>query len=400
MKTKVYVRLPKDYLGDGTKERVALLNKALYGTKQAGCKWYLELKETMVDKLGFTCISVDRGVYTKHNTETNEHLIVAVATDDFNMISNLQNVMDNFVSDFGKHYEITDLGETHFLLGFEIQRNRTARTISINQGAYIDTIADRFNLSDAKPVYLPLEPGTDFQKAQCPTTPKEFDRMRNIPYRQALGAALYAATVSRPDIQFTLSVLAQFADNPAECHWRALQRVIVYLKTTRNLWLTLGGKPDGFHAYTDSDWATQPHRHSHSGFVYLVGSGAVTWTAKKQTIIALSMVEAEYIGQTNAAREALWFCQYWSEMTGVPLSTPTTIYTDNQGAMALAMTDTYHARTKHIDIRYHFIREAIEKQDVSLVYCPTDDMTADIFTKALPHQKLEKFRKLLGLRAT
>lgn len=399
MTEKVYIRLPSGYLPEGTKGKVGLLNKALYGTKQAGREWYHELKGTMTKELGFTCAHADRGVYFYHDEVKDEHIIIAVATDDMNMIANHQKVMDLFKTNISKYYEITDLGETHYLLGFEIQRNLSMRTISINQSAYIDTIADRFNLSSARPIYLPMEPGTEFSKYQCPSTPKEFDRMRNIPYRQALGAAWYCATVSRPDVSFALSVLAQFSDNPAEAHWRALQRVIVYLKTTRDLWLTLGGNPDGFHGYTDSDWATQPGRHSHSGFSFLVGSGAISWSSKKQTLIALSSTEAEYIGETHAAREAIWLRQYWSEVTGTPLSIPTIIHSDNQGAIALAMNEQYHARTKHIDIRYHFIRETIERSEVRLIYCPTDDMTADIFTKALPRQKFDKFRKLLGLRA-
>jgi hypothetical protein len=132
--------------------------------------------------------------------------------------------------------------------------------------------------------------------------PQEFDRMWNVSYHSALGAAWYAATISQPDVSFMLSILSQFADNPAEVHWQALQHVIIHLKTTRNFWLVKGGEPDGLNGSTDSDWASQPHRHSISGYVFRMGSGTVTWSSKKQSLIALSSTEAEYIQHCTNAR--------------------------------------------------------------------------------------------------
>jgi hypothetical protein len=208
--------------------------------------------------------------------------------------------------------------------------------------------------------------GTILTKEQCPKSPQEFDHMRNVPYRAALGATWYTAMISCPDISFILSTLSQFADNSGEIHWRALQRVIVYLKTTRDFWLVMGGKPDGFHGYTDSDWASQLHRHSISAYVFHIGTGAVTWSSKKQSLIALSSMEAEYIAQTHAAKEAIWFHVYWRAITTDRLDLPTKFNSDNQGAIALAKSASYHARTKHIDIRYHFIRDTVERQEISL----------------------------------
>ena len=399
LKETIYIRLPPGYLKDGQDGKVGKLNKGLYGLKQAGRAWYLELRGVMVDKLGFKVCDADHGVFIKHDAKNNQHIIVAVATDDMDIIANMDEAARHFKHDISQHFGITDLGETHYLLGFEIKRDKTARTVSINQGTYIDTIAARFNLTSAKPIYTPLDPGTVLSKDQCPKTPREFDRMRDIPYRPALGAAWYAATVSRPDISFVLSTLSQFAENPGEVHWRALQCVIVYLKTTRNLWLIMGGDPKGADAFTDSDWASQAHRHSISGYLFRVGSGTVTWSSKKQSIIALSSTEAEYIAQTSAAKEALWLRSYWKEITDTKSLAPTKLHSNNQGAIALAKSAAYHSRTKHIDIRYHFIRDTIERQVVSLTYCPTEDMVADILTKAVPRQQFEKLRNLMGVRA-
>jgi hypothetical protein len=230
----------------------------------------------MVDKLGFTVCEVDHGVFIKHDTDRDEHLIITVATDDMDIVANTDTVACQFKKDISCYYGITDLGDTHFLLSFEIKRDLAARTISINQGTYIDTITAWFNLTSTKPIYTPADMGTILTKEQCPKPPQEFDCMRNVPYRTALGATWYTATISRPDISFILSTLSQFADNPGEIHWRALQCVIIYLKTTRDFWLVMGGKPDGFHGYTDSDWASQLHRHSISAYVFRIGTGAVT----------------------------------------------------------------------------------------------------------------------------
>ena len=163
---------------------------------------------------------------------------------------------------------MTNLGETHYLLGFEIKHDKTARAVSINQSTYINTFAAYFNLTSAKPIYTPPDLGTVLSKDQCPKTPQEFECMRDIPYCPALGATWHTTTVSQPDISFVLSTLSQFAENPGEVHWHALQRIIVYLKTTQNLRLIMGGNPNGADAFTDLDWASQAHHHSISGFLF------------------------------------------------------------------------------------------------------------------------------------
>ena len=211
---------------DGEDGRVGKLNKGLYGLKQARRVWYLELRGVMVDKLRFKVCNADHGVFIKHDTKKNEDIIIAVATDDMDIIANMDNTARHFNYDISQHFGITDLRETHYLLRFEIKCNWTTCTVSINQGAYIDTITTCFNLTSAKPVYTPLKPGTALTKEQCPKTPSEFDQMQNVPYCPALGAAWYAAIVLQPYISFVLSTLSQFADNPREMHWRTLQRVM------------------------------------------------------------------------------------------------------------------------------------------------------------------------------
>lgn len=137
-------------------------------------------------------------------------------------------------------------------------------------------------------------------------------------------------------------------------------------------------------------------RRSTSGYAFMINGGAVSWSAKKQEIVTLSTTESEYVGAVHASKEALWLRSLISQIFSTTLDT-TTLFSDNQSAIALASDHQYHPRTKHIDIRYHFIRWIIEDGQIRLIYCPTDDMVADIFTKALPSPKVKHFASLLGL---
>jgi hypothetical protein len=162
--------------------------------------------------------------------------------------------------------------------------------------------------------------------------------------------------------------------------------------------LVIGGTGKGLEAFSDADWASQEHRHSISGYVFTIGGGAVSWSSKKQAIVALSTTEAEYIAATHAAKEALWIRMFLAEIAR-PLDKPTTIHLDNVSAISITKNDEYHPRTKHIDIRYHFIRHAVQDKLIHVDYVPTDDMAADIFTKALPRHKVLHLNALLGLRS-
>jgi hypothetical protein len=192
--------------------------------------------------------------------------------------------------------------------------------------------------------------------------------------------------------------LAQFLENPGRVHWEAGKRVVRYLKGTVNLKLTYGsGEQCRIEGYTDADGATLDHRHVISGFVVLVDGGAVSWSSKKQELVTLSTMEAEYVSATHAAKELIWFHHLIKEIFR-PLIFPTILRLDNQSAIVLANSENqFHTRTKHIDIHYHFIKFCIQNYSIDLIYCPTEDMIADIFTKSLPVIKFKYFTHDLGL---
>jgi hypothetical protein len=378
----------------GGKGEVAKLRVALYGSKQGALKWYQRLcKELTV--LGFTRTESDWGVFTAHIGQ--DLLILASHVDDCTLTGTSSVLAHAFKEEIGSRFKITDLGPISWLLGMKVIRDRDARTITLSQEPFVEAIIAKYNHTDAKPISVPMDPSAQYSRDQCPTTTMQTAEMKRVPFRSALGLLMYLAVGTRPDIAFAVSTLAQFADNPGWVHWEGVKRIYRYLLGTKRLGLTYGSSAAGLVGYTDADGASQDHRRAISGFAFLVDGGAITWGSRKQELVTLSTAEAEYVAATHAAKEALWLRRLISEVFR-PLKHPTTLHCDNQAAIALTKDGTYHARTKHIDIRYHFIRFSVEEGSINLVYCPTDDMVADTLTKALPNAKAKHFATELGLR--
>jgi len=214
--------------------------------------------------------------------------------------------------------------------------------------------------------------------------------MRDVPYQEAVGSLMYAALGTRPDIAFAVQNVSRFSSKPGPVHWEAVKRIFRYLKGTREWWLTYGEKQTDLTGYTDADGSMAEDRHAISGYAFLINGGTVSWSAKRQEIIALSTTEAEYVAITHAAKEALWLRSLIFQIFGIEL-TPTTLFSDNKSAIKLTKDHMYHACMKHIDIQYHFIRYTVEEGSIHIVFCPTDNMVADALTKALLLAKSKHF---------
>src|SRR5216683_2606408 len=273
-----------------------------------------------------------------------------------------------------------------------------AVTISLSQTAYINTMLGHFTLSDMKPFCSPMVLGIIYSKDNSPSSPQEATHMEKAPYREAIGSLMYASVATRPDISFAVAALSQFLDNLGEVHWEAVKRVMHYLSGTKDFALTYGDERHDLLGYSDADGATQEHRHTISGYAFLIDGGVVSWSSRKQELITLSTAEAEYVAATHAAKEALWLRRLLFELFP-SLETPTILFCDNQATLRLIEDDNYRARTKHIDKRYHFIRKVMQNGALQLIYCPTDNMAVDILTKALPKWKATFHASTLGLRS-
>ena len=254
----------------------------------------------------------------------------------------------------------------------------------------------QYGLEDIKPVSLPMETSIRLTSAQSPSTTQEIAHMRNIPYHEAVGSLMYASLGTRPDITYAIQTVSQFAKNPGQPHWEAVKQIFHYLKGMKEFWLTYGGQQRELKGYADADGSMAENRHAIPGYTFLFHGGAVSWAAKQQEIISLSTTESEYIAVMHASKEALWLQSLISQLFDVSLQ-PTTLFSDNQSTIALTQDHQYHPRTKHINIRCHFIHWIIENGSIRLIYCPTEDMLADTLTKALPSPKVKHFVAELGL---
>lgn len=285
----VYLDQPEGY--DTKPGMVWKLDKALYGLNQAPRAWYQELHSTLTS-FGFTRTYSDYSVYVRG--QGSSYIVVGVYVDDLTIAARQLSVMDEFKAQMSKRYEMKDLGELHFILGLQVKRDRSARTLHLSQQHYIETILERFNVSDLRPTKSPLPSNT----LLSPRTPDDPPCDRNR-YLQALGSLMYAMLGTRGDLSFSIGLLSRFANDPSEIHWRALLHSLRYLHHTRHLGITFAYHPDGtgLEGFADADHGTSDisTRRSVSGYVFRLCGGAVSWQSKRQPCTALATGDAEYI---------------------------------------------------------------------------------------------------------
>ena len=205
---------------------------------------------------------------------------------------------------------------------------------------------------------------------------------------------------TRPDLAAAVGVLSQFAADPCPTHWQALKRVFRYIQGTRTHGIEFrASSQDGLQGFSDADWAGDTmSRRSTSGYAFLMSGGCISWKSKKQRTVALSSTEAEYMALSEATQEAVWLKTFLIELGEMHENDAVKIYEDNQGSITLAKNPQFYKRTKHIDIRYHFVREKIEDGEVILEYISTTNMLADLMTKPIPATQFCVLRNKLGVQ--
>ena len=356
----IYMTQPEGYVVPGQEQLVCKLRKSLYGLKQAGRAWYEKI-DNVLRELGFIPLQSDPCIYVL--IRTNVAVFIALYVDDLLLLSNSMPALVKLKADLSQQFSMKDLGDVQYVLGIQIERNRAAHTLSISQGEYIRHVLERFGMTDCKPVATPLESSSKLTKADSPAPGSATDAAFVRLYQSAVGAIMYAMLGTRPDIAYAVTALSQFNSNPGQSHWSAVKHVLRYLCGTIDHKLTYGPvTAEDFtslslplHGYSDSDWGSDSDdRRSVTGYVFMLGGAAVSWQARKQTTVALSSVEAEYMAATQATKEAMWWRSVLVEL-GHRIDGPTVIHSDSQGSIALSKNPEHHARSKHIDIRHHFV---------------------------------------------
>lgn len=396
----IFIRLPEGYkLPKGTKKRddlVLRLHKALYGLKQASRAWNKDLHKTLIS-FGMKQSEADPCSYVVRRNESLMYLVIWV--DDLISADNDLELYEEFIKHLETFYTVTVIGELFWVLRMRVQRDWAKKLITLDQSQMINDILIRFNMEDCKPVATPDSVGSPLSKEQCPKTEEEKFEVADYPFRSGVASLLYLL-VTRGDIATAVTELCCYMNNHGQAHIRAFKRVLRYLKGTQDLALTFDGnskEPFTLEAWCDASWGDNPdNRRSKTGYVVKLGCNTVSVCSILQKTVALSTTEAEYMAVSDGLREIIWLRELLKDY-GFEQPSATVIHEDNNGCIALSVNPVNHKRNKHIDIRHHFIRDKVEDGTIVLSRLDTEEMLADILTKALAAPRFCKLRKgLLG----
>lgn len=285
---------------------------------------------------------------------------------------------------------MTDCGAMRHFLGINIRYDRNAGSMQLSQVANIARILVKFGMADCNPSRTPMEKGLRLEA--------NGGNIVEEPYRELLGSLMYVMMSTRPDICYQVGYLGRFQQHPGQQHWIALKRVVRYLQGSKHLTLELKSNEHAkpLVGFADADWAADiADRKSVSGYLFQVFGNTVSWSSKKQTTVATSSSEAEYVALSAAAAEAIWLAGLLGDL-GMKTVKPVPIFEDNRGCIGMAK-NLESKRAKHIDIKHHFVRDHIATGDLTVEPVPTLDQLADIFTKALDAGRFEALRKKLGV---
>lgn len=396
----IYVEYPTGF-SPLTPDSVCELKKALYGLRQGARAWQDKFSSTLANS-GYKPLVSAPSAYRQ--SDGLGECLVHTHVDDCNAIcfsrdGSPDSQVHRFEADIKKHYEYSkkDLSTPSRVLGWDLSFDPQSSIIRISVRTKIENIAIKYGLQDSNSIPTPMAENALALFQDDDSEP--FDDPP-FPYAQAVGELLWLAMNARPDIAFSVIVLTRFLKAPKSSHWTAVKRIIRYLIGTKSLALTYSRsastetKPIGF---CDSDWARDPmDRKSVSGFVFIFAGAAITWKVKRQTVVALSTAEAEYLAASLATREAVWFRHFFQEIDR-PFENPLQLFGDNQAAIKMSNNPVYQNKTKHIDIAAHHLRDECHSRRVSLTHIPGSSNPGDIFTKPLPPLLHSKCVSLLGL---
>ena len=340
---------------------------------------------------GFKSNAADPCVFLRVARE--EYSIIVIYVDDLMIFCKTKGHIASIKNSLKKEFSIKDLGDLKYCLGIEIHRKREDGTIKMNQKAYIKRLSEKFGVENCKDVHTPADSNSKLIKMR-----QEEAFVPKYPYRELVGALMYIATCTRPDIAHAVGEVAKFCERYDKSHWTAAKRILKYLKTTQGLSIVFSGINKGeLIGFADANWAGDlDTRRSTTGYVFFLNGSAISWSSKRQPTVATSSTEEEYMSLYSATQEAIWLRGLLKDLNYCAKNA-TTIFQDNQGCIALAKNPVYHSRTKHIDIKFHFLREKVASAVIALEFKPTEEMVADGFTKALPRDKHTKFITGMGM---
>lgn len=386
LEEEIYMEQPEGFKVAGKEHLVCRLEKSLYGLKQAPRQWYKKFDSFMTQH-EFKKTLCDHCVYIKKYAG-GDFIILLLYVDDMLIVGQDKKKITALKKALSESFAMKDLGAAQQILGMKVTRDRSKGLLWLSQERYIEKILERFNMHKAKPVSVPLANHFKLSKEHSPKTENEMAEMENVPCSSAVGSLMYAMICTRPDIAYAVGAVSRYLSNPGKQHWAAVKWIFRYLRGTTRRCLCFGkGKPV-LKGYTDADMAGDvDSRKSTSGYLITFSGGAVSWQSKLQKCVALSTTEAEFIAATESCKEMIWLKNFLLELGQKQESYD--LYCDNQSTIQLAKNSAYHSRSKHIDVRYHWIRDALEAKLLQLNKVHTDDNWSDMLTKAIPTKKFD-----------
>ncbi|WVZ61109.1 hypothetical protein U9M48_011031 [Paspalum notatum var. saurae] len=384
---EVYVVQPPGFVAAGHERKVLKLHKALYGLKQAPRAWNAKL-DTSLKQLGFSKSEYEHGLYTR-KTNTSQ-LIVGIYVDDLIITGESTKEIKAFKEEMKALFRMSDLGALTYYLGIEVRQGR--RGIELSQAAYAKKVSEKAGMGACNGATTPMEARLELSKASVKPAVDATE------YRILIGSLRYLLN-TRPELSYSVGYLSRFMEEPKEDHKDAVKWLLRYVAGTINhglLYTDNGGDLDLL-GYSDSGMSGDVDgRKSTSGVIFFLGGNPVTWQSQKQRVVALSSCEAEYIAGAAAACQAMWLKRVLGDVLGVKISTPK-LRMDNQSAIELSKNPVFHERSKHIDVKFHFIRECVGNGDIDLKFAGTQEQLMDILTKPLTKERFQELREKIGV---
>jgi histone deacetylase 1/2 len=389
LEEEVYMKQQPGYENPKAPNLVCKLDKSLYGLKQAPRAWFSKLSSKL-QELGFLASKADTSLFIYNKSGID--MFVLVYVDDIIVTSSSNKAVDALLQDLNLAFALKDLGDLHYFLGIEVKRFNQG--ITLTQEKYALYLLDRARLKACKALPTPLSSSEKLSVTEGQLLGPE-DSTR---YRSIVGALQYL-TLTRPDISFSVNKVCQFLHAPTTVHWTAVKRILRYVSGTASLGLTFRKSSSILvSAFSDVDWAgCVDDRRSTGGFAVYFGPNLISWSARKQATVSRSSTEAEYKSLANATAEIIWMESLLGEL-GIRRNQVSCLWCDNMGATYLSANPIFHARTKHIEIDFHFVRERVASKQLEIRFIPSKDQVADGFTKALPTRQFEEFKYNLNLK--
>ncbi|KAH9103708.1 hypothetical protein AeMF1_020022 [Aphanomyces euteiches] len=387
---EIYMAQPEGFVDPDRPNDVCLLKKSLYGLKQAPRQWHKKLHE-FLRSINFKQCFKDQCVYVKSNSQIGTTTYLAVYVDDIVIAGRDKTELTSTTDLIKTSFEVTNKGELEYILGIHVIRDRSLKTLRIHQEKFVIELLDRFHMAHCYPVRTPQASGAET------TTDLAADK-RNVPYQNLVGALQYLVSATRPDIANAVRFLASHNHDYTQTHWRMAKRVLQYLKGSASLGLTYDGTKNSHpNAFSDADFANDlQDSKSISGTVITLACAAVIFSSRKQCLVGHSTTEVQFIAAAEAAKSIVWLRELLEEMSFV-VNSPTYLHVDNQSTIQVVHRSSSHDRTKHIRLRFHFIKDLVEEGMIKLRYINTKEQVADILTKGIVLAQFEKLRSMLGM---